>query len=306
MHESLGLKIIKIYRGLVFEESTWLKRYIDLNTQLRTRATNDFEKDFFKLMNNSVFGKTMEAIENRVDVRLVCDEKEAIKLAAMPSYDSRTIFDQNLIAVHMKRTKLFYNKPIYLGMCILDLSKTLMYDFHYTYIKNKYGGRAKLLFTDTDSLAYDIKTDDFYADIKDDIHDRFDTSEYPKDHSSSIETGVNKKVIGMFKDEVGGKQIEEFVGLRSKLYSYKMAGVDYKKCKGVKKSTVKKTITHGDYKDCLFTKSEQMRKMNVIRSHQHDIYTEEVNKVALSADDDKRVIMEDGVHTLAYGHYSLI
>jgi len=110
----------------------------------------------------------------------------------------------------------------------------------------------------------------------------------------------------MFKDEVGGKQIEEFVGLRSKLYSYQMAGEDYKKCKGVKKSTVKKTITHDDYKDCLFSKSEQIRKMNVIRSHRHDIYTEEVNKVALSADDDKRAIMEDGVHTLAYGHYSLI
>src|SRR6218665_1067395 len=166
-------------------------------------------------MYNSVFGKTMEAIENRVNIKLVTDEKEAIKLAAMPSYDSRTISDENLIAVHMKRKKLVYDKPIYLGMCILDLSKTLMYDFHYTYIKNKYGGRAKLLFTDTDSLAYDIKTDDFYADIKDYIHDRFDTSEYPKDHSSGIETGVNKKFIGMFKDEFGGKLIEEFVRLRS-------------------------------------------------------------------------------------------
>jgi len=206
----------------------------------------------------------------------------------------------------MKRTKLVYDKPIYLGMCILDLSKTLMYDFHCNYIKNTYRDRAKLLFTDTDSLAYDIRTDDFYADIKDDIHDRVDTSEYPKDHSSGIETGVNKKVLGMFKDEVGGKQIEEFVGLRSKLYSYQMAGEDYKKCKGVKKSTVKKTITHDDYKDCLFTKGEHLRKMNVIRSHRHDIYTEEVNKVALSADDDKRAILEDGVHTLAYGHYSVI
>src|SRR6218665_3978892 len=193
LFESLGLKVVKIHRGLVFAESTWLKKYIDLNTQLRTRATNDFEKDFFKLMNNSVFGKTMKAIENRADVRLFCDEKEATKLVAKPNYDRLTIFDENLIAVHMKRTKLFYNKPIYLGMCVLDLSKTFMYDFHYNYIKNKYEDRAKLLFTDTDSLASDLKTDDFYADIKDDIHDRFDTSEYPKDHSSGIETGVNKK-----------------------------------------------------------------------------------------------------------------
>jgi hypothetical protein len=252
----------------------------------------------------------MENIENRVDIKLVCAEKEAIRLVAKPNYDRLTIFDENLIAVHMKRTKLFYNKPIYLGMSILDCSKTVMYDFHYNYIKNKYDDRAKLLFTDTDSLAYEIKTEDFYADIADDVKSRFDTSDYPKNHPSGIETGVNKKVLGMFKDEAAGKQIEEFVGLRAKLYSYKMASdssgsVEHKKCKGIKKNVVKKTITHDDYKECLFTKKEQLRKMNVIRSHRHDIYTEEVNKVALSADDDKRVIMEDGIHTLAYGHYSL-
>jgi hypothetical protein len=116
-------------------------------------------------MNNSVFGKTMENIENRVDMRLVTNEKEALKLSAQPNYDRCTIFEENLVAVHMHRTKLVYNKPIYLGMCILDLSKTLMYDFHYNYIKNKYGKNATLLFTDTDSLAYEIKTEDFYADI---------------------------------------------------------------------------------------------------------------------------------------------
>ena len=307
LYESLGLKISKIHRGVSFDESAWLNKYIDLNTELRTRASNDFEKDFFKLMNNSVFGKTMENIENRVDIRLVSDMKEAIKLTAKPNYDRLTIFDENLIAVHMKRTKLVYNKPIYLGMCILELSKTLMYDFHYNYIKNKYGDNAMLLFTDTDSLAYEIKTDDFYADISEDIESRFDTSDYPKDHPSGIKTGVNKKVIGMFKDEACGKQIEEFVGLRAKLYSYKMfeGGVENKKCKGIKKNVVKKTITHDDYKDCLFTRREHSRRMNVFRSHLHDIYTEEINKVALSADDDKRVIMDDGIHTLAYGHYSL-
>jgi hypothetical protein len=126
----------------------------------------------------------------------------------------------------------------------------------------------------------------------------------PKDHPSVIKVGRNKKVIGMFKDEASGKQIEEFVGLRATLYSYKMSGEEHKKCKGVKKNVVKKTITHDDYKDCLFTKREHMRQMNVIRSHLHDMYTEEVNKVALSSDDDKRLIMDDGVHTLAYGYYS--
>src|SRR5271155_51346 len=307
LYESLGLKITKIHRGIRFEESCWLKKYIDLNTDLRTKSTNDFEKDFFKPMNNSVFGKTMKNIENRVDIRLVTDKEKAIKLAAKPNYDKCTIFDDNLIAVHMKRKKLLYDKPIYLGMCILDLSKTLMYDFHYNYIKKKYGNNAMLLFTDTDSLAYEIKTDDFYADISQDIESRFDTSDYPKDHPSGIKTGVNKKVIGMFKDEASGKQIEEFVGLRSKLYSYKMFddGKENKKCKGIKKNVVQATITHEDYKDCLFTRKEQHRCMNVFRSHLHDIHTEEVNKVALSAEDDKRVTMDDGIHTLAYGHYSL-
>jgi len=305
LYESLGLKIGTIHRGIRFEESEWLKEYIDLNTSLRTKATNDFEKDFFKLMNNSVFGKTMENIENRVDVRLVTDPKKAIALAAKPNYDSRTIFDENLIAIHMKRTKLVYNKPIYLGMCILDLSKTLMYDFHYNYIKAKYDDRAKLLFTDTDSLCYEIQTEDFYVDISTDVESRFDTSDYPVDFiAEGFPVGKNKKVIGMFKDEVGGKQIEEFVGLRAKLYSYKMfEGEETKKCKGVKKAVIQKSITHEDYKDCLFTRCEQLRRMNVIRSHLHEVYTEEINKIALSANDDKRVIQDDGISTLAHGHY---
>ena len=306
-YERLGLKITKIHRGIKFEERPWLKVYIDLNTNLRTKAKNEFEKDFFKLMNNSVFGKTMENIENRVDVRLVTKEKEVMKLSKKTNFESRTIFDENLIAVHMKRTKLVYNKPIYLGMCILDLSKTLMFEFHYDYIKNKYSDRAKLLMTDTDSLIYEIKTDDFYNDIAEDVESKFDTSEFNKDHPAindfGFKVGVNKKVIGMFKDETGGKQIEEFVGLRSKLYSYKLHEKEHKRCKGVKKSVVAKTITHEDYKNCLRTKEEQLRTMNVIRSHLHDIYTEQINKVALSADDDKRIILEDGVSTLAYGHY---
>jgi hypothetical protein len=117
------------------------------------------------------------------------------------------------------------------------------------------------LFTDTDSLAYEIKTEDFYQDITNDIESKFDTSEYCRDHLSGIRTGVNRKVIGMFKDESAGKQIEEFVGLRSKLYSYKLfQGDEHKKCKGVKKNVVKKTITHNDYKNCLFTKKEHLRK----------------------------------------------
>ena len=303
----LGLKLTHIHRGIKFKESPWLEKYISLNTKLRTEAKNEFEKDFFKLMNNSVFGKTMENIRNRVDVKLVNNKKQAEKLSAKPNYKHCNIFSEDLVAIHMKMTKLDFDKPVYLGMCILDLSKTLMYDFHYNYIKKKYEDKAKLLLTDTDSLMYEIQTEDFYKDISGDVKDRFDTSGYPSDHPSSISSGLNKKVLGMFKDEVNGDIIDEFVGLRAKLYSYKMfEGKESKKCKGIKKSVVKKSITHEDYKTCLTTGKEQLRKQNIIRSYKHEVYTEEVKKIALSASDDKRYILEDGINTLALGHYKIL
>ena len=186
-------------------------------------------------MNNSVFGKTLANIRNWVDIQLITSDKVTKKLADKPNYDHCTIFDENLIVVHMKKTKLYFNKPVYLGMSIPDLSKSLMYDFHYNYIKTKYGDKAKLLFTDTDSLAYEITIKDFYKDINPDIEKRFDTSYWQTNHPSGIKTELNSEVLGMFKDEAGGKQIFEFVGLRAKLYSYKMVhGSEDKKCKGDK------------------------------------------------------------------------
>ena len=302
----LGLELTCIHRGIKFEESEWLKTYIDINTKLRTEANNNFEKEFFKLMNNSVFGKTMENIRNRVNINLVNDKNKAEKLSTKPTFKHCNIFCEELIAVHMKKTELEFDKPVYLGMCILDLSKTVMYEFHYKYIKPKYGDKAKLLFTDTDSLMYEIKTEDFYKDISGDVKDRFDTSDYPPNHPSGIPTGCNKKVLGMFKDEVAGRSIEEFVGLRAKLYSYKMfEGEESKKCKGIKKSVVKKSITHEDYKNCLFTGKEQLRKMNVIRSYKHEVYTEVVNKISLCPDDDRRYIQEGLTDTLALWHYKI-
>ena len=152
LYLDLGLKLTKVHRVLEFNQSPWLKQYIDFNTQKRTNAKNAFEKDFFKLMNNSVFGKTMENIRKRVDVRLVTYEKKLLKMTAKPTYVSSKIFNENLVAVHKIKETLTLNRPAYVGMCILDLSKTLMYDFRYNYIKQKYGDKAKLLFTDTDSL----------------------------------------------------------------------------------------------------------------------------------------------------------
>ena len=302
---SLGMKLKKIHRGIKFVESAWLKPYIDKNTNLRTQAKNNFEKDFFKLMNNAVFGKTMENIRNRVNIKLVNTGEKFKKLVAKPNYESRIIFNENLVSVHMKKTSLTMNKPVYLGMCILDLSKTLMFDFHYKYIKPKYGDRAKLLFTDTDSFLYEIQTEDFYKDISGDVKDRFDTNDYPENHPSGIPTGINNKVLGMFKDEVAGKNIKEFVGLRAKLYSFKTEGKENKKCKGIKKAVVAKSIRHENYKTCLQTGKEQLRRQTIIRSYEHNLYLEEVNKIALSAADDKRYLLNDSFDTLAWGHHKI-
>ena len=175
-----------------------------------------------------------------------------------------------------------------------------MFDFHYNYIKDKYDTKAELLLTDTDSLLYLIHTDDFYKDISHDIKKKFDTSDYPPNHESGIPTGLNKKVIGMFKDEVAGKQISHFIGLRPKLYSFKIEdGKNVKKCKGIKKSVVSKGITFEHCFDCLFTGEKQMRSMKIIQSKYHDIYSKEVNKIALSCEDDKRLVLSNKVDTKA-------
>ena len=190
-----------------------MEPYIRKNTDLRKSSSNAFEKDFFKLMNNSVFGKTFENIRKRQNVILVDNRNLALKLSSKPNFERVTIFDENLVAGHMKKTEVYFNKPIYVGQAILDLSKTLMFDFHYNFIRKKYGEKAELLFTDTDSLMYLIQTEDFYKDINKDIKRKFDTSDYLENHPSGIKTGVNKKVIGKFKDEAAGKQITHFVGL---------------------------------------------------------------------------------------------
>ena len=185
---------------------------------MRKKAKNDFEKDYFKLMNNGVFGKTMENIRKRSNVYLETDKDHFLRQTAKPTFVSCKIFNEDLVAVHMKKQRLMLDKPSYVGMCILDLSKTLMYHFHYNYIKPKYGDRVILLYTDTDSFYYYIETDDVYEDFYSD-RELFDNSDYKK--SSKFFFDNNKKVIGKFKDDAAGIPIIEFVGLKSKMYSYK-------------------------------------------------------------------------------------
>ena len=251
-------------------------------------------------MNNSVFGKTMENVRNRVDIQLCNSKEKALKLFSKPSFDTATIFSENLIAVHMHRKSVKLNKPIYLGMSILDLSKTFMYNFHYNYIKKneKLKGKVELLFTDTDSLMYHIKGVDVFKIISSDVESMFDTSNYPKNHPSGIKAGLNKKLIGMMKDECGGKQIVEFVGLRHKLYSCLLED----DCEITKGGIKNKTRFQG-YKHSLFKEKEQTGKMNRIRHRGHVLYSETFEKVMLSPYDDKRIILENKIDTIAYEHY---
>ena len=232
-----GLRLDRIHRAIEFDQSPWLQTYIDFNTQLRTAATNDFEKDFFKLMNNLVFGKMMENIRKHRNIKLVTTEEKYLCTVMKPNFKSGVLFGKNLMGCEMGKIKVVMNKPVYLGQVILDLSKIIMYEFHYDYMVPKYGlEKLKLCYIDMDSLVHDIKTEDFYEDIADDVPARFDTS-------GPLPVGLNKKVIGLMKDELGGKIMTEFVALRPKLYSYKkLDGSEDKKCKGIKKSIVKKTF----------------------------------------------------------------
>ena len=179
-----------------------------MNTELRKLAKNDFEKDLFKLMNNSVFGKTMENIRKRRDIKLVTTDKKRSKLVSEPNYHTINLICEDLSITEMKKTKVKMNKPIYLGLSILEISKIFMYEFWYD----------KLCYMDTDSFMMNIKTNDFYEDIANDVENRFDTSNY--EVNRPLPKGKNKKVIGLRKDELGGKIITEFVTLRPKTYSF--------------------------------------------------------------------------------------
>ena len=250
----------------------------------------------------------MEDVRRRIDIKLVTKPSIFKKHAAKVTYKRSVVFvndedkEEYFAGLEAKRTSVKLDKPIYTGFTVLELSKLHMYDFHYNHMMKKYGPeKAKLLFTDTDSLTYHIITPDLYQDMKEDQH-LYDTSDYPKEHF--LYSTSNKKVIGKFKDETAGDPIMEFVGLRAKMYSMvTLKGKDKKAGKGIKKSVLKKKVRHRDFKGCLMEKREFEHPMMNFCSKQHQIFTLKQTKKSLSPFDDKRYILEDGYTTRAHGHH---
>lgn len=306
-----GLQLLKIHRVLSFDQKAFLEPYICLNTTLRQNANSAFEKNFFKKQNNSIFGKTIQNKRKQVDVKLVnvwsdCFNKTKKRYGAVnyinaPNLKSISIISENLVVVQMSQTKLTLDSPIYIGFSILELAKTHLYNFHYSVMKKYYGNKIKLCYTDTDSLLYFIKTEDVFDDIKRNIQ-YFDTSNFEPNNVYNMPR-LNKQIPGYFKDEMSGDIISEFVGLRAKLYCIDSRNTLIKKAKGVKKCIVKK-LDIKKYKNALLYDKSYRDTMYFIRSLNHTLYTQKVNKLVLNASDDKRQLFNDSFSTLPWGHYS--
>ena len=264
-------------------------------------------KTFFKLMNNSVFGKTMENIRNHKDMKLVTSDKKYLKYVMKPNFKDGHPFSKCLFAVEMGKREITMNKPVYLGQVILDLSKTLMYEFYYDYMRPNYGSKVNLCYMDIDSFVYEIEMEDFYRYIAKDVKKRFDTSGNSKDDNRPLGIGETKNVIGLMKDELGGKIRTEFVALRAKIYAYRKIDkeVEEKRWKGTKKCVVSEGLTFDDYKTCLFDGKTIYREQMLFENEKHKVYTVNKHNVALNKEDGKRLVQADGITTLSRGYVTI-
>ena len=340
----LGLICTKVHDVLAYTQKAWLKPYIELNTRLRAASKSDFEKDLFKLMNNAIYGKTMENVRDRVPIKLIApgdDRDYAAKLFTSRQYKSHKIFTDNmgdkLTVVRSTQQVVKLNKPIMVGATILDLSKLTMYKFWYGVLKHRYGSRVRLCYTDTDSLLFEAQTENIYKDMMEDsVH--YDFSDYPKGHP--MQSDKNKKVVGKMKDETNGRPILEFVGLRAKSYSlqisrqpsplsYLACGVQppalpdsqasligspqpqppqvdgKRKNKGTPMVVVREVHTHQHYKDCLFEMKERYDHVHSLESKNYQMGLYKHYRKTLSPLDTKRYILLDNITTLPFGHAGL-
>jgi hypothetical protein len=321
-----GFKLTKVHRVISFLQDRWMKPYIMENQNKRMNAINDFEREYYKLANNSVYGKTMENVRNRRDVKLTTNDKIKQKLANSPWYKNYKLLVSNkvdgkengLFAIEMDKKNVIMNKPIAVGIAVLAWSKAIMYDMYYDVVKKKYGDKVRMRYTDTDSMFLSIKTEDLYKDIAEDLEfaKYFDFKKYSDEHALFNKFGnkeellkikkENKDVFGKFKDEAEGKQIRECCFIRSKMYSYKKDNEDeVQRLKGITKVAMK-DINHKRYKDCLLSKEKEDRLQEAtyyrIESKNHQLRTSQQTKTSLSHFDDKRYYL-NAIESRAHGHF---
>ena len=298
-----GLKLKKVHRVISFNQADFLKPYIDFNTEKRKNAKTEFEKDLFKLLNNAVYGKTLENVRNHIDFELVNTPERFQKLVNKPSYKHRHIINESLVGVEKEKATVELDKPIYMGLSILDYSKIHMYSFYYDVVKPKYNDNIKLAYTDTDSFIIHVETDDIYTDFKH-IKQHMDFSDYPKNHECY--NASNKKVLGKMKDELNGKIMTHFIGLKPKSYCYKVYGEDeeHKRSKGIVKHKVATCLNYDKYEETLNGDLKDKVEFNTIRSKNHQIYSINQVKYSLSNYDNKRYWL-DNCSSLPFGHYSI-
>jgi hypothetical protein len=309
-----GLVLKKIHCAIKYEQKDWLKPYIEKNTELRQASESELETDFFKLMNNAIYGKTIENVLKREDINFVTERKKALKYIKKTNFKRETIFSDHLVAIHLNKLQIKYNKPIYAGFCVLEMSKWVMYDFVYNYLKPKWGERVEIIQTDTDGLMLMVKTEDFYEDIKPDIDKWFDTSKFPENNIFGIKP-MNGFKLGCFKIETIDNIVSEFIGLRSKMLNYLIETKVEDESKKTKIITKNKKSEKGVpfhisqkhefelWRKVLNNETQSYANFNMIISKKLNVYTINQTKVALSNFDDKRYILEDGYSTLAHGHY---
>lgn len=321
----LGFKVTKVHKVFKCHQSKWMAHFMEENTRQRMIAAgmgDDFLVAFYKAICNIMYGKMIECCRNRDSVTVRCTERKtkygnasAVKsiirsLALLPTDKQNLhVLNDNFVAVQKIKPVVTLNMPEHVGFGILEISKVIMYEFYYDVLQNMYGDKMQLLFTDTDSLMIEVETEDFYEDMKKMGLDKFDCSSFPKDHR--LFSNENRKIAGKMKLEHAGEQIVEFIGLRPKMYSMIF---DSDNCDGAPRCDMRakgvshvarKHITHEKYYNTLmdFNAPLPVCESFALRSKNHTIQMVRDIKIALAANDDKRYILEDGIHTRAHGHW---
>ena len=302
-----GLRLTKVHRAIKFQQKPILKKFIEKVTNLRSKAKNDFELRLFKLFANSTFGKFIENVRNYIEVQLCSSEESFRRVCLGQHVKNFYIINKNLVSVMKKPRELKMNKPLAVGFAILELSKLFMYRSFYDVFVPHFGTKnISLCFSDTDSFLFQVKTNNLLNDMKK-LEHLFDFSKYPKNHVLYSRSKANH--LFYFKDELCGKAaITHFIGLRPKCYSMKIKNYDdndtktKKVCKGIKRVAIKNRLSFADYQKCLDSQCIIYKSFRNLGSKNHRISTKFVRKIALSAIDTKRYILNCGKHTLALGN----